>query len=83
MSRAPVCTDIDDEEWEGFARRLKAARRAVGLSQGDVTERTGISQGTISAIEGMSTNPSLTTILRLAKGIGVPTHRLFIDDPMA
>lgn len=75
--------DLDEQEWEDFSRRVKAARRAAGLSQGEITKRTGISQGTLSAIEGMNVNPSLATILRLAKGLGVPAHSFFIDAPPA
>ncbi|WP_340318110.1 helix-turn-helix domain-containing protein [Rhizorhabdus argentea] len=80
MSKAPVDVGDVDEEWEGFARRLKAARVAAGLSQAELATATGIAQGKISAIEGMTTNPSLVTVIRLAAGIGVPVHQLFADD---
>ncbi|MBW8910811.1 MAG: helix-turn-helix transcriptional regulator [Sphingomonas sp.] len=81
MSRAPVDIGDIDEEWEGFARRLKAARLAADLSQKQLAAKSGISQGMITSIESMATNPSLVTVMRLAAGIGVPVHQLFTDAP--
>lgn len=83
MSRAPVDIGDVDEEWAGFARRLKAARLAADLTQKELAEKSGVSKGMITAIEGLTTNPSLITVMRIAAGIGIPMHQLFSDDPDA
>lgn len=47
------------------------ARARSGLTQKQLSERTGIAQGDISKLENGSANPSLHTIRRLAKGLGL------------
>ncbi|MCD7887478.1 MAG: helix-turn-helix domain-containing protein [Clostridiales bacterium] len=46
------------------------ARRETGLTQKELSERTGISQGDISKLERGNGNPSLRTLQRLAAGLG-------------
>ncbi|MCD7928927.1 MAG: helix-turn-helix transcriptional regulator [Clostridiales bacterium] len=46
------------------------ARRETGLTQKELSERTGISQGDISKLERGNGNPSLRTLQRLAAGMG-------------
>jgi transcriptional regulator with XRE-family HTH domain len=45
------------------------ARKNSGLTQKELSERTGIAQGDISKIENASANPSLETLKRLAAGM--------------
>ena len=45
------------------------ARKASGLTQKELSERTGIAQGDISKLERGSANPSIKTLKRLAKGM--------------
>ena len=47
------------------------ARKASGLTQKELAERTGISQGDISKMENGSANPSIRTLQRLAAGMGM------------
>ena len=47
------------------------ARRQSGLTQKQLSERTGIAQGDISKLENGSANPSVRTLLRLADGMGM------------
>ena len=42
------------------------ARKTTGLTQKQLSERTGIAQGDISRIENGNANPSLNTLKRLA-----------------
>jgi transcriptional regulator with XRE-family HTH domain len=42
------------------------ARKNTGLTQKELSERTGIAQGDISKLENGSANPSLKTLQRLA-----------------
>lgn len=47
------------------------ARRDAGLTQKQLSERTGISQSDISKFESGGGNPSLKTLQRLAAGLGM------------
>ena len=47
------------------------ARKQSGLTQKELSERTGITQGDISKLERGNANPSLNTLQRLAAGMGM------------
>ena len=47
------------------------ARKNIGLTQKELSERTGIAQGDISKLENGSANPSLRTLRRLASGMNM------------
>jgi DNA-binding XRE family transcriptional regulator len=46
------------------------ARKSAGLTQQQLSDRTGIAQADISKLESGSANPSLRTLQRLAAGMG-------------
>ena len=46
------------------------ARTAEGLTQKELSARSGIAQGDISKLESGNANPSLKTLQRLAKAMG-------------
>ena len=50
------------------------ARKETGLTQKQLAEKSGISQGDISKLENGNANPSLRTLQRLAAGIGKTLH---------
>ncbi len=45
------------------------ARKRSGLTQKELSEKTGIAQSDISKLENGNANPSLKTLQRLAKGM--------------
>ena len=47
------------------------ARKSTGLTQKQLSEKTGISQADISKLESGNANPSLRTLQRLATGMGM------------
>lgn len=47
------------------------ARKKSGLTQKELSERTGIAQADISKLENGNANPSLRTLKRLAAGMGM------------
>lgn len=47
------------------------ARKASGLTQKELSERTGIAQGDISKLENGNANPSIRTLQRLATAMGM------------
>lgn len=58
--------------------RIKTVRNSVGLSVAALAERTGLSKALISQIENDKTSPSLSTLNRLAEGLGVSAAYLLI-----
>ena len=54
------------------------ARQQSGLTQKELSERTGIAQGDISKLERGNANPSLLTLQRLAAGMGMILHLEFL-----
>lgn len=53
------------------------ARKASGLTQKELAERTGIAQGDISKLENGNANPSIRTLQRLAAGMGMKLQLAF------
>ena len=53
-----------------LVREMIRARREAGLTQKELAERTGIQQSNISRIENGNGNPSLSTLNKLAQGLG-------------
>ena len=54
------------------------ARKNSGMTQKDLAEKTGITQGDISRLENGSANPSLKTLQRLAEGMGMTLKLEFV-----
>ena len=55
---------------------LKRIRTKKGISQGDIARTLEVSRGFVSTIENGKTNPTLATITKLAKALGVSTDEL-------
>ena len=49
-----ICSIMQVSEWSkrNFSRRLRRARQNAGLTQGELAERLGTQQSTVSRIEG-------------------------------
>ena len=62
-----------------FAANLVIARDNAGLTQKQLADRTGIHQADISKIERGIANPSLSTLQRLAEGLGLSLEIQFIE----
>ena len=54
------------------------ARHKAQLTQKELAERTGITQGDISKLETGNANPSLRTLQRLATGMGMTLKVEFV-----
>lgn len=57
---------------------MTAARKTTGLTQKQLSEKTGINQSDISRIEGGEANPTLATLKRLAAGMGMTLKLEFL-----
>lgn len=62
-----------------IASELMKARKKVGITQKQLAEATGIYQTDISKIERSIANPSLSTLKRLADGMGMDLKIEFIN----
>lgn len=64
-------------------RNFARLRRAKGLSQEQVEERSGFSQQYISGLEQGKRNPTIVTLYELAEALGVSHVELVTPDAVA
>ena len=79
MSMGQVSSEEIEEAWTKVVVRLRAARISAKLSQQKLADRAGVTKAFISQVESKNVNPSVVTIIRLAKGIGISACELFED----
>jgi transcriptional regulator with XRE-family HTH domain len=60
-----------------IARQVREYRIQMGLTVGQLAERSGISKGMLSKIENAQASPSLATLARLSSAINVPVTAFF------
>lgn len=60
-----------------FGRHVRSLRRARGLTQEQLAERSGLSTDTIRRLEHGSFSPSLDTLRKLCAGLDLQLHTLF------
>lgn len=63
-------------ESQKLGNNLKRIRKEKGISQGDIVRSLGMDRAFISNIENGKTNPTLATIAKLAKALGVSVGEL-------
>lgn len=59
-----------------LGRNLKRIRTVKGITQGDIVRKLGLGRGFVSNIENGKANPTLATITKLAKALGVSSNEL-------
>ena len=64
------------KESQAFGRNMKRLRTEKGITQGDISRSLKLARSFISNIENGKTNPTLATIAKLAKVLGVSTDEL-------
>ena len=57
---------------------VRALRKELGLSQGELGKRCGVSRQTINAIENQKYDPSLPLAFQLARILGTTVDALFL-----
>lgn len=67
----------EDKKLEAFGERIAELRSKRGLTQDQLANKTGLSVDTIGAVEQGRRWARLTTLHKLAKGLGVSTDELF------
>ncbi len=63
-------------EITNFGKHLREIRLAKKMSQGDIAKKLGVHRSYISGLERGKRNPSLLTINKMAKAIGVEPKEL-------
>lgn len=72
------------KEWDALqpemaiVQAMIAARNKSGMTQKQLSQKTGIAQGDISKLETGNGNPSLNTLQRLAAGMGMKLKIEFV-----
>jgi transcriptional regulator with XRE-family HTH domain len=61
---------------ESFGKLIAERRKALGISQEELAERADLDRTYISGLERGVRNPSLTAIVKAAKGFGITTEEL-------
>ena len=56
--------------------RLKALRKARGWTQPVLAKKAGVSAGYLARLETSRHDPKLSTLVKLAKALGVPVTEL-------
>lgn len=73
------------KEWEALnpeytiMKAMLEARTSLGLTQKELSLRSGIAQGDISKMENGNANPSIKTLQRLAFAMGKTLKIEFVD----
>lgn len=62
-----------------IGERVRALREAKGLTQADIEERSGLLRCYTSRVENGHTVPSLETIEKIARALGVPLYQIFYE----
>lgn len=63
-------------ESERLGNNLKRIRTEKGISQGEISRILEVDKGFISNIEAGKTNPTLATIAKIARAVGVSVGEL-------
>lgn len=68
----PAGAQTPAHSWcEIIGPEIARLRKAAGLTQRDLAEKTGVEQGAISRIESGKANPTLNTLEALVEGLGL------------
>jgi transcriptional regulator with XRE-family HTH domain len=57
--------------WRGLGHRLKTIRELCGLSQAELSRKTGINATELAHFEGGGRKPNLEHIVKIVKALGV------------
>lgn len=68
------------EELRRLGERVREQRRTRGLTQEALAEALDLSVAYVSLIERGGRNPPYTTVVAIARALGVPTSRIVADE---
>ncbi len=68
--------NMSNEAAKKLAKNMKRIREKKGMTQGDICRALNTDRGYISSIESAKRNPTLSTIEKIAKTLGVEVGEL-------
>ncbi len=68
--------DIHKDLYACLGEVISLRRKRLGLSQGDLAEKSGVDRSFISTVEGGKRNPSLGAVASIATGLNLKLSRL-------
>ncbi|WP_242338167.1 MULTISPECIES: helix-turn-helix domain-containing protein [Anaeromyxobacter] len=68
------------EELRRLGERVREERRSRGLTQEALAEALDLSVAYVSLIERGGRNPPYTTVVAIARALGVPASRMVADE---
>lgn len=71
----------DKKRLQQFGTNLKSIRERLNLSQDDVAARCDVTKGNLSNIENGKKDFNYTTLLEIAKGLGIRVSELTNFNP--
>lgn len=75
-----LLSNIIDRSDDVGNESMKKRRSDLGLSQGELAKRVGVSRQTINMIENGGYNPTVELCIRICKELGVTLNDLFWRD---
>ena len=60
-----------------FGEAVRNVRTAIGLTQEELADRSGLDRSYIGGVERGERNPTLTVIEKIAEGLGITLAELF------
>jgi transcriptional regulator with XRE-family HTH domain len=72
---ADVAPEID------LGARIRTLRRATPLTLRQLSERAGVTESFLSQVERGVTSPSIASVQRIARALGLSIAQLFADEP--
>lgn len=61
--------------------KIKETREKINMTQEELSRKSGVSRGTISALENGSSRATTTkTLMNIARALGVAVEDLFFDE---
>jgi len=67
----------DQEGLEILAKQIKIVRKRLGFTQEELAGQSGLALSQIARIETAVTNPTVSTLMRIARTLEVPVSELF------
>lgn len=74
--KCPHCNGTGQLEHVTIGSCVLAARRKVGITQQELSEKSGLSRGQIANLETDRTDLSIKALMRVAQALGVPAGDL-------
>lgn len=60
--------------------RIREFREALNMTQDDLAKKSGVSRGTISAMENGGKETTTKTLVKIARALGTSVDSIFFED---